>query len=397
VKILLNHNRSGKNVPLLISPEEVYGFHRELPGYTPTTLISCESIARYCGVKKILVKDEGKRFGLKAFKVLGASYAVYRYLYEKSGYHLTPDKFLSDEGRNLADGITFYCATDGNHGRAVAWIAKHLGAPAIIFVPEGTVAARINAIESEGAQVIVVKGGYDEAVRRAEENSDGVHNIIISDISYPGNMKIPLYIQQGYLTMFYEISLQLKEQNETAPCLVFIQAGVGAFASSAASFFNDPKKGPCLISVEPESARCLFHSAEVSDGKPHSFLSRQKTIMAGLNCETPSLTAWPVIRDRHNAFISIEDTYSEEAMRLLAKENIVSGESGAAGLAGLIALRREYPEFIENNFIKKQGISVLIINTEADTDPEMYQKIVGASSEIIVNNRKATLPSERKK
>ena len=397
MKILLNHNRSEKRVPLFISPEEVYAFHRGLPGYTPTPLISCESIARYCGVKKILVKDEGKRFGLKAFKVLGASYAVYRYLYEKSGYHLTPDKFLSDEGRNLADGITFCCATDGNHGRAVAWIAKHLGAPAIVFVPEGTVPARINAIESEGAQVVVAKGGYDEAVRRAGENSDWIKNIVISDISYPGNMKIPLYIQQGYLTMFYETLLQLKEIGEILPDLVLIQAGVGAFASSAASFFNDPEKGPYLISVEPESARCLFHSAEVSDGKPHSFLPSQKTIMAGLNCETPSLTAWPVIRDRYNAFISIEDTYSEEAMRLLAKENIVSGESGAAGLAGLIALRREYPEFIENNFIKKQGISVLIINTEADTDPEMYQKIVGASSEIIVNNRKATLPSERKK
>jgi len=390
VKILLNHNRSGKNVPLLISPEEVYGFHRELPGYTPTTLISCESIARYCGVKKILVKDEGKRFGLKAFKVLGASYAVYRYLYEKSGYHLTPDKFLSDEGRNLADGITFYCATDGNHGRAVAWIAKHLGAPAIIFVPEGTVAARINAIESEGAQVIVVKGGYDEAVRRAEENSDGVHNIIISDISYPGNMKIPLYIQQGYLTMFRELSLQIKEHGEKTPKLIFIQSGVGAFASSAATFFNDPVHDPCLISVEPESAKCLLYSVETGDGQPHSFLSPQKTIMAGLNCETPSLIAWPIIRDRFNAFISIEDAYSEEAMRLLAKEGIVSGESGAAGLAALIALCRENPHFIENNLLKKQGATILVINTEADTDPTGYQRIVGKSSEDVLNTKNPT-------
>jgi diaminopropionate ammonia-lyase len=397
VKILLNHNLSEKRVPLLISPEEVYAFHRELPGYNPTPLISCESIANSCGVKKILVKDEGERFGLKAFKALGASYAMYHYLYEKSGYHLSLDKFFSDEGRNLADGITFYCATDGNHGKAVAWIAKHLGARAIIYVPESTAPARINAIKSEGAEVIVAEGGYDEAVWLAGKYSDWIKNIVISDVAYPGNMKLPLYIQQGYLTMFYEISLQLKERDEIVPDLVFIQAGVGSFASSAASFFNDPKKGPCLISVEPESARCLFHSADISDGQPHSFVSPQKTIMAGLNCETPSLTAWPVIRDRYHAFISIEDTYTEEAMSLLAKEGIVSGESGAAGLAGLIALRREYPEFIENNIIKKQGVTVLIINTEADTDPEAYQKIVGRSSEQVLSNTNTKTLRARKK
>jgi len=381
LKTLLNYNLSKKKIPLFISPEEVYKFHRELPGYNPTPLISLENIASDLGVKKLLIKDEGRRFGLKAFKALGASYAVYRFLYERSGYNLTPDKFFSDEGRKLADGITFYCATDGNHGRAVAWIARLLERQAIIFVPSGTVPARIDAIESEGAQVVVVKGGYDEAVRRAGENSDWVNNIVISDISYPGNMKIPLYIQQGYLTMFREISLQLKEQGERAPELIFIQAGVGAFASSAATFFNDPVNDPCLVSVEPESSKCLFHSVETGDGQPHSFLSPKQTIMAGLNCETPSLVAWPIIRDRFNAFISIEDTYSEEAMRLLSKEGVVSGESGAAGLAGLIALCRENPDFMENNLLKKRDATILIINTEADTDPKGYQRIVGKSSE----------------
>ena len=390
MKTLLNYNRSEKKIPLFIPPEEVYAFHRELPGYTPTPLISLENIASDLGVNKLLIKDEGMRFGLKAFKALGASYAVYRFLYERSGYHLTPDKFLSDEGRNLADGITFYCATDGNHGRAVAWIARLLERQAIIFVPSGTVPARINAIESEGAQVVVVKGGYDEAVRRAGENSDWVNNIVISDISYPGNMKIPLYIQQGYLTMFRELSLQLKEHGEKIPGLIFIQSGVGAFASSAATFFNDPVNDPCLVCVEPESAKCLLYSVETGDGQPHSFSSPQKTIMAGLNCETPSLISWPIIRDRFNAFISIEDAYSEEAMRLLAKEGIVSGESGAAGLAALIALCRENPHFMENNLLKKQGATILIINTEADTDPTGYQKIVGKSSEDVLNTKNPT-------
>ena len=200
-------------------------------------------------------------------------------------------------------------------------------------------------------------------------------------------MKIPLYIQQGYLTMFWELSLQLKEHGERTPELIFIQSGVGAFASSAATFFNDPVHDPCLVSVEPESAKCLLYSVETGDGQPHSFLSPQKTIMAGLNCETPSLIAWPIIRDRFNAFISIEDAYSEEAMRLLAKERIVSGESGAAGLAALIALCRENPHFIENNLLKKQDVTILIINTEADTDPTGYQKIVGKSSEDVLNTK----------
>ena len=384
MKVLMNSYQRRPRISSSIDPVEVYAFHKCLPGYKPTPLISLKDSAKNLGAQHILIKDEGKRFGLKAFKALGASYAVYRILHEKSQGHLKPDRFISPEARDLADGITFYCATDGNHGRAVAWIAKLLKRPAVIFVPSGTVAPRIKAIESEGAEVITVNGGYDEAVRRAGEMADGERHLVIADTSYPGYSEIPLYIHQGYLTMFFEISLQLKEQNEKFPDLVILQAGVGAFASSAATFFSDLNKRPCLVSVEPESAECLFHSAEIGDGKPHSFISQKGTIMAGLNCETPSQIAWPIIRDSFDAFLSIEDHYTEEAMKILAHEGVVSGESGAAGLAALIGLNREFPDFIEKKLLTSGQSTILIINTEADTDPEGYQKIVGKSSHDIL-------------
>ena len=359
--------------------EDVFRFHSALPGYAPTPLVSMDGIAGDIGVGRLLVKDEGRRFGLKAFKALGASYAVYRLLYERSGGCLEPEEFVGGKGRDLADGITFSCATDGNHGRAVAWIAGLLGRPAVIYVPEGTVPARIAAIRSEGARVVVVDGGYDAAVRRAEKECKDGH-MVIADIAYPGYTKIPRYIQQGYLTIFQEISEQLEEKGEEPPNIVFIQAGVGAFASTAAQFFNNPSDGVRLVCAESQAADCLFLSAKAGDGMPRSVSSGAGTIMAGLNCETPSLTAWPMIRDRFDAFVSMKDHWAEEAMRLLAAGGVVSGESGAAGLAALLALYQEMPGFLNEELQLPDNPSVLVINTEADTDPDGYRRIIEKGS-----------------
>ncbi len=338
-----------------------------------------DGIAGDLGIGSLLVKDEGRRFGLKAFKALGASYAVYRVLHERSGGRLEPGEFAGERGRALADGITFSCATDGNHGRAVAWIAGLLGRPAVIYVPEGTVPARIDAIRAEGAQVVVVDGGYDDAVRRAEkECKDG--RMIIADIAYPGYIKIPRYIQQGYLTIFREISEQLEIEGEEPPDIVFIQAGVGAFAFAAAQFFNNPSDGVRLVCAEPQAADCLFQFAKAGDGMPRSVSSGAGTIMAGLNCETPSLTAWPAVRDRFDAFVSMEDHWAEEAMRHLAAGGVVSGESGAAGLAALIALCKEMPGFLGEELHLRDNARILVINTEADTDPDAYLRIIGKES-----------------
>lgn len=387
MKVFLNPNPSKVPISSPSEAEEILSFHKTLPDYAPTPLVPLNKIAGKLGVESLLIKDEGKRFGLKAFKALGASYAVFRLLYERSGGSLKREDFIAEKGRKLADGMIFSCATDGNHGRAVAWVARLLGRPAVIFVPRGTVPARIEAIESEGAKVIVVNGSYDDAVRCAAEEAQGERRFIIADTGYPGYMDIPLYIQQGYLTLFQEISLQLKEQGEKLPDIVFIQAGVGAFASAAASFFHDPLSCPRLISVEPTATDCLLRSAKAGDGRPHTIISTEDTIMAGLNCGTPSLTAWPVVRDRFNAFIAVEDNYAEEAMMLLADEGVVSGESGAAGLAALIALHAERPDFIKKELHIRGGTGILLINTEADTDPDGYHRIVGKTS---VNQSKSS-------
>ena len=327
----------------------------------------------------LLVKDEGRRFGLKAFKALGASYAVYRALHDLSGGRLEPEEFVGERGREMADGITFSCATDGNHGRAVAWIARLLGRPAVIYVPEGTVSARNNASRSEGAQVVVVDGGYDDAVRRAAvEGQD--ERMIIADTAYPGYTQIPRYIQQGYLTIFREVSDQLEKEGDDPPDIVFIQAGVGAFASAAAQFFNNPPDGVRLVCAEPQAADCLFRSAQAGDGLPRSVSSGAGTIMAGLNCETPSMTAWLAVRDRFDAFISMKDHWAEEAMRRLAVEGVVSGESGAAGLAALIALCTAMPDFLGEKLHLPDNARILVVNTEEDTDPDGYRRIIGKGS-----------------
>jgi len=380
LKVFLNSSPS-KVSPFSPSElEKVLSFHRTLPNYTPTPLVPLNRVADRLGVEHLFIKDEGKRFGLKAFKALGASHAVFRILHERSGGILRPEDFLAEKGRRLADGITFSCATDGNHGRAVAWIAQLLGKPAVIFVPRGTVHARIEAIESEGAEVVVVNDSYDDAVRRAAEEAKRENRLIIADTGYADYMEIPIYIQQGYLTLFRETTIQLEELGEKPPDIVFIQVGVGAFAFAAARYFHDPTAFPRLISVEPTAADCCLRSVEIGNGRPHSFVSTENTIMAGLNCGTPSLTAWPAVRDRFDAFVAVEDNYAREAMILLAEEGVVSGESGAAGLAALIALHAEKPDFIEKELHIRNGARILLINTEADTDPIGYHRIVGKTA-----------------
>ena len=385
MRIFFNPAPSSVRASSKSETDEVFRFHKSLPGYRPTPLISLDNMAKDLGVRQIFIKDEGKRFGLKAFKSLGASYAVYRILKDRSGGSLRPEEFLTEKGTSQAGDATFCCATDGNHGRAVAWIAKLLERPAVVFMPQGSVTARIEAIESEGAEVIVVKGGYDEAVKRAAERGKEKNVVVVADVGYPGYLQIPRYIQEGYLTIFRETSNQLKKMGEKAPDILFIQSGVGALASAAALFFPDAENGPALVSVEPTDSACLLHSAEMGDDNPHSVESGGQTIMAGLNCETPSLTAWPTIRNRFDAFISIDDTFAVEAMRLLAREGIVSGESGGAGLAALLAIQRERPDLMGKDLFIKSDKRILLINTESDTDPEGYERIVGESAEQVRN------------
>jgi diaminopropionate ammonia-lyase len=303
-------------------------FHRTLPGYAPTPLVNCQPLADSMGLQSLHVKDESQRFGLNAFKALGASFAMHRI------------------GR---PATTFSAATAGNHGRAVAWSARLLGCAAKIFVPAITIPARIENIRKEGAHVQVVDGSYEDAVRLCDLQSRQHGWQVISDTGYPGYTEIPKWVVEGYQTLF----LEYEEQRNELPDAVFVQAGVGGLLSAATHHFRSRPSSPQLISVEPEAAACLLESVLSPDGEPRVSNGAQDSIMAGLNCSEVSLTAWPSIRRGVDAFLAIEDALALEAMSLLGDAGIDSGESGAAGLAGLLAVRDQF-----------QGQRVLLINTE---------------------------------
>ena len=302
-------------------------FHRTLPGYAPTPLINCQPLADSLGLRSLQVKDESYRFGVNAFKALGASYAMHRL----SRPH-----------------AIFSAATAGNHGRAVAWSARRLGCAAKIFVPAITVPARIDAIRNEGADMRVVDGSYEDALALCDHESRAHGWQIISDVGYEGYMQIPKWVVEGYETLF----LEYEEQRDESPDVVFIQAGVGGLLCAAADHFR-AREGPRIVSVEPDSADGLLESISSPTGEPCMSRGAQNSIMAGLNCREVSLTAWPSIRRGVDMFVAIEDRLTIEAMSLLRQSGIDSGESGAAGLAGLLALKNHF-----------QGQRVLLVNTE---------------------------------
>ncbi|MEZ5357426.1 MAG: diaminopropionate ammonia-lyase [Candidatus Zixiibacteriota bacterium] len=379
-----NLQSAGKcGFPAAFANTDIAAFHGSLPTYTPTPLFSLPGLARRLGIRELWVKDESERFGLKAFKALGATYAVYRHLI-RSG-RVTPDSLYSPDNLSIPQSMTLCTATDGNHGRAVAWAAKLFGQRAVIFMPQGTVPARIRNIEAEGAEVRIVGGNYDLAVKTAAEQSaaNGWH--VIADTAYPGYELIPDDIMAGYLTLFREINDQIPADNNTPPFdIVFLQGGVGSFAAAGAQYYFNTygEKSPRLIVVEPTAAACLMASAASPDGALTTSGGMDATIMAGLNCPTPSLTAWPILKHLVDVFLAIPDRFAREAMRLLyypAREDrrIISGESGAAGLAGLCALLSE-DSLAEAR--RAVGLSedsrVLIISTEGDTDPINYNRIV---------------------
>ncbi len=374
MKVLKNRH---KKIAFAEKPDErltksIRWFHAALPEYSITPLHSSPEIAGSLGLETLCVKDEAYRFGLKAFKALGASWAIFRYMQSIYNQDLLPVDFLTEGVKQAASGITFTTATDGNHGRGVAWVARLMGAGAVIYMPAGTVPARIKAIEREGAEVYVIDGDYDEAVRRAALEAENNDRVIIADTGYHGYMEIPGHIQQGYYTLFSEIHEQLGRSNSPSPDLVILPGGVGALAAAGIEFLKAYYRECKVWIVEPLCADCLLQSAAGDDGRPVSVTGEGGTIMAGLNCGTPSLTAWDTIRDYTDYFIALEDKWAENAMKTLALGGIISGESGSSGLAALLAVKKEAPELLDSME------NVLILNTEGDTDPEKYREITGS-------------------
>jgi diaminopropionate ammonia-lyase len=354
-------------------------FHASMPGYVRTPLRVAPETARRLGFAQVLVKDESARLGLPSFKVLGASWAVYRALAQRLGDSIEqPADFdaLLDAAAALQP-LTLSAATDGNHGRAVANMARLLGLEARIYVPSGTAKARIEAISGEGAKVIVVPGGYDDAVRRsAEDGRDRC--LVISDTSWEGYEDVPRWVIEGYATIFSEIEDQLAQGGHRRPDVVMVPIGVGALAASAVShFWSVPDTRPVIVGVEPTSAACVLES--VAAGSVTTLDHPQDSVMAGLNCATPSLVAWPLVSRGIDVYIAVNDARVPEAMRLLARDGVTAGETGAAGLAGLLRVVDEADGALRAALSLNARTSVLLLCTEGATDPEAYRRVSTAA------------------
>lgn len=354
-------------------------FHRSLPGYAPTPLVELPRLASELGLGAVLVKDEGPRFGLDAFKGLGASFAVFNVLAARwrdlTGEELTPVGFRDPTVCDRLGEVVFTAATDGNHGRAVAWTARLTGQHAVIFMPDDTAPSRIKAIEEQGAEARLVPGTFDDCVTACAETAANEGWQVVADTAYAGYMEIPGYIMTGYSTIFVEADEQAGRDLDAA----FLPAGVGGIAGAGTAHYVQEcgADRPRLVCVEPDRSACFLES--IAAGNPVAAKGDQRSIMAGLNCGLPSLLAWPVVRDGMDLFLAVEDRWAEEAMRASWREGLTAGESGAAALAGLMALMKT-PELAEARAAANLGPEsrVLVVNTEAATDPENHRRLVGA-------------------
>lgn len=349
-------------------------------GYAETPLVSLEPMAVRTGVGAIYFKHESSRFGLGSFKALGGAYAVFRLLEatiaEETGKAPDIAALLDGAYSDIASQITVTCATDGNHGRSVAWGASLFGCKAVIFIHETVSKAREDAIAHYGARVIRAKGNYDDSIREAARQAEESGWFVVSDTSYPGYTDIPRNVMQGYSVMAEEAIRQLDGK---APTHIFIQGGVGGLAAAVTAHFWETfgANAPLVTVVEPEKAACLLESAAA--GKPTVVGGALDTIMAGLACGEPSIIAWPILDKGVSGFIAIEDDAAAETMRLLASGDagppLASGESGVAGLAGFLcaASRKEWREVLGLG----PNSVVLCFGSEGDTDPALYEEIVG--------------------
>lgn len=350
-------------------PDASLAFHRAWPIYRPTPLRPAPHTAAALGVGGVWVKDESSRLGMPSFKILGASWATHLTLCRHLGRNVAEVPTLADLATCIgpASPLELVAATDGNHGRAVARMARLLGLSSHILVPQDMVPARIAALHDEGAVVTVVPGGYDDAVAASAALADDRH-LVVSDTSWPGYQDVPGWVIDGYATLTGEIRAQLAEQSVPRPTVVVAQIGVGAFAAAMAREFAQP--GVRLIGVEPTLADCAAAAAEA--GAVVSIPGPQDSIMAGLNCGSASPIAWPDVSAGITEFATITDDDAEAAMRLLATDGIVSGESGAAGVAGLLAFRAELN--------LSAADQVLAVSTEGATDPAGYERVVSTAA-----------------
>ncbi|MCC0781929.1 diaminopropionate ammonia-lyase [Clostridioides sp. ES-S-0108-01] len=366
---------------------KVRNFHKSFPQYKETPLVNLEGLAKKLGVAGVYVKDESYRFGLNAFKVLGGSYSMGKYLAQRLDTDISElgyDKLTSDEIKEKLGEITFFTATDGNHGRGVAWTANKLGQKSVVLMPKGSSEFRLNKIKGEGADASITDLNYDDAVRLANDYAEADdHGVMVQDTAWDGYEEIPAWIMQGYGTMAQEAIEQLKEYGVDRPTHVFVQAGVGSLAGAVqgyvASIYDEC---PITVVVEADEADCYYKSAEAGDGKPRFVGGDMPTIMAGLACGEPNTIGFEVLKNHAAAFVSAPDWVSAKGMRTLGNplrgdEKVISGESGAVTTGLLIAaMERDDLKELRKDLKLDENSRILLISTEGDTDPDKYRSIV---------------------
>ena len=363
-------------------------FHRSFPQYSITPLASLDGMAKHLGLGSLFVKDESYRFGLNAFKVLGGSFAMARYIAQQMGRdvgEMTYDYLTSEAFRQEFGQATFFTATDGNHGRGVAWAANKLGQKAVVHMPKGSAKSRFDNIAKEGAKVTIEEVNYDDCVRMAAaEAAETKHGVVVQDTAWAGYEEIPAWIMQGYGTMANEAAEQLRQLEVNRPTHVFVQAGVGSLAGAVVGYFtnlypNNPLK---FVVMEAKAADCLYRGAVAGDGDPRIVDGDLTTIMAGLACGEPNILSWDILRNHVSAFVSCPDWVSARGMRMLGMPvkgdpSVVSGESGAVGMGLISAIMEDdtYRDLREHLELDRFS-QVLMFSTEGDTDPEKYRRIL---------------------
>ena len=392
IRWAVNHmpKTDDRNLPVMGLSEvrKARAFHESFPQYTTTPLTRLDRMAAYLGLKEVYVKDESYRFGLNAFKVLGGSFAMARYIAGETGRDVSelPYSVLtSDKLREEFGQATFFTATDGNHGRGVAWAAGRLGQKAVVHMPKGSTQTRLENIAKEGAQVDIQEMNYDDCVRLAAKEADETERgVIVQDTAWDGYEEIPSWIMQGYGTMAMEAGEQLKDYGCDRPTHVFVQAGVGSLAGAVVGYFTNlyPDNPPTFVVVEADVAACLYKGAAAGDGDPRIVDGDMQTIMAGLACGEPNTISWDILKNHVKVFIAAPDWVAASGMRMLAAPikgdaPVTSGESGAAPFGALAAIMtmEEYRD-LKLEIGLDENSSVLLFSTEGDTDPERYKNIV---------------------
>lgn len=376
-----------KNLPIMDvkEVEKARVFHKSFPQYSETPLANLKEMAKFLGLEKVCIKDESYRFGLNAFKVLGGSYAIARHIADELGRDITTVdyKYLTSDDlkKDLGNVVTFFSATDGNHGRGVAWAANKLGQKCVIYMPKGSTQYRLNAIKAENAEATIEEYYYDDCVRKAAAESAKIpHSVVIQDTAWEGYEKIPSWIMQGYGTM----ALESSEQFGARPTHIFIQAGVGSLAGGIVGFFTNKYKDnpPIMVVVETSVADCLYKSAVKNTGETVIVDGEMDSIMAGLCCGEPNITSWDILRNHVNCFVSADDNVTRLGMRMLSAPikgdpQVVSGESGAVPFGVLVSIMKN-PKYSDLKIKLKLDANskVLLFSTEGNTDPERYENII---------------------